>query len=74
MFLGSYGFPGLDGCDIVGTGWEKDMLDTILNDPRIAGAAWWSYNLDYGIEDHQLTSSDGSLNAIGILYQSYRTK
>lgn len=71
MVLGSFGMPDPAdaACDIVGTGWEAEMLTTILNDSRIVGAAWFAYPSSWSA--HSLAASGGALSAEGALYQSY---
>jgi hypothetical protein len=71
MVLGSFGFPdAVDGpCDVVTPGWMDTMLTTIVNDPRIVAAVWWTY--DYNYSAHPLSTSGGSLSSEGTKYSSY---
>jgi hypothetical protein len=45
-------------------------LNQVLNDSRIAGMAYWSYDHP-GDAVHRLTDSAGNLTAEGVLYRSY---
>jgi hypothetical protein len=68
MVLGSWGFMGWrPGDESTYIEWMKQAMNRLMNDSRINGAVYWSWQQWLG-NPHYLVNSDGSLTEVGLAY------
>jgi hypothetical protein len=73
LYVAAFGYPGeTTGADI--SAGQTEMMNTIANDPRIVGGAWWHLDCPEagpcsgdGAHDHHLLDPDGQLTPEGTL-------